>query len=45
MVITFISGVIAGGTLGILIMCLFQINHNKEEENDNRQIYTQKQKK
>ena len=32
MAITFISGVIAGGVLGILIMCLFQINKDEEEE-------------
>lgn len=32
MAITFISGVIAGGTLGILIMCLFQINKDEEEK-------------
>ena len=31
MVILFISGFLLGGTCGILVMCLLQINHDKEE--------------
>lgn len=31
MVILFISGFLLGGICGILVMCLLQINHDKEE--------------
>ncbi len=32
MAILFISGVITGGILGVLLMALVQINHDKEED-------------
>lgn len=31
MVILFISGLVTGAIIGVLIMALIQINHNKEE--------------
>lgn len=31
MAILFISGFLAGGICGVLLMCLIQINRNKEE--------------
>lgn len=31
MAILFISGFISGGIVGILLMCIVQINHDKEE--------------
>lgn len=32
MVILFISGVMLGAIIGVLLMALIQINHDKEEE-------------
>ena len=32
MVILFISGVMLGAVIGVLLMALIQINHDKEEE-------------
>lgn len=31
--LTFIIGLMAGGSLGVVVMCLFQINHDEREEN------------
>lgn len=36
MAIVFISGVFIGGVLGVFLMALVQINHDKEDNNANR---------
>lgn len=37
MTVLFLSGIFAGGILGIAIMSLVQIYHNKEKEDVNRE--------
>jgi len=32
--ISFLIGAMVGGTVGIIAMCLLQINHNRQEDND-----------